>query len=38
VYGSSAAAVALAKIFGVARKPAKTTTLVVGTDFAPHKD
>jgi LCP family protein required for cell wall assembly len=36
VSGSDDAAIALAKIFGIARKPAKTTNLVVGRDFAPQ--
>jgi LCP family protein required for cell wall assembly len=38
IYGSGPAAVALAKIFGVARKAAKSTTVVIGSDLAPQKD
>jgi len=38
VSGSDDAAAALAKVFGTALKPAKTTTLVLGSDFAPQQD
>jgi LCP family protein required for cell wall assembly len=38
ISGSGAAAASLAKIFGIARKPARTSTLVVGSDFAPQQD
>jgi LCP family protein required for cell wall assembly len=38
VHGSGAAATALAKVFNVPRSASKTTTLIVGSDFAPQKD
>ncbi len=38
VYGSGRAAAALAKVFGSAHLPTKTTTLVLGTDNAPQQD
>ena len=38
VYGSGAAANTLAAVFGIGRRRATTTTLVVGTDYAPKED
>jgi polyisoprenyl-teichoic acid--peptidoglycan teichoic acid transferase len=38
VYGSDEAALFLAKLFGVSRKGAKTTTLLIGRDFVPQED
>jgi hypothetical protein len=38
VSGSGPAATALATVFSVTRKPARATTLIVGSDFAPQQD
>jgi LCP family protein required for cell wall assembly len=38
VSGSDGAATLLAKVFGATRKPAKSTTLVLGADFAPAQE